>query len=309
MKNRELILLIVGFFVLLFLLSLAGAIASAAPAESEPELPSCKNGFNVTVSNVEDPSVHPDTKVIVRTDCSVLELHDVEAYPGKVTTGYVSGSTITDIIVVAGPDGKHSIDIDVDVVVIEVTPTPTIPPTGTPVPSETPTIPPTGTATNTPPPATGTATVTPPVTGTATASPTPGSTSTPAPTWTPPPLPRENACLRINFDLSGDVAEEGMFVVREWTGRVLAFWFAQKGWTDSDWIRDIDITHDSVWVTVDFYQVSREVYDSRPDTHWSEWLESLGVDPIRMRIVTPAPGTEYGWLGRGMCHALEVGWP
>jgi hypothetical protein len=28
-----------------------------------------------------------------------------------------------------------------------------------------------------------------------------------------------------------------------------------------------------------------------------------------MEIVNPAPGTPYGWLTRGVCHALEVGWP
>ena len=28
-----------------------------------------------------------------------------------------------------------------------------------------------------------------------------------------------------------------------------------------------------------------------------------------MTILNPAPGTTYGWLARGLCHALEVSWP
>ena len=30
---------------------------------------------------------------------------------------------------------------------------------------------------------------------------------------------------------------------------------------------------------------------------------------IRMEMHNPAPGTNYGWMTRGKCHALEVGWP
>ena len=60
-------------------------------------------------------------------------------------------------------------------------------------------------------------------------------------------------------------------------------------WQDSGWIKGIDIAYPSVYVQVLYY--------SGP-----------GADPVVMKIVNPAPGTEYGWLGRGMCHALEVGW-
>jgi hypothetical protein len=28
-----------------------------------------------------------------------------------------------------------------------------------------------------------------------------------------------------------------------------------------------------------------------------------------MRILNPAPGTDMGWIGEGMAHALEVAWP
>jgi hypothetical protein len=28
-----------------------------------------------------------------------------------------------------------------------------------------------------------------------------------------------------------------------------------------------------------------------------------------MKILNPAPGTPYGWMARGVCHAIEVAWP
>jgi hypothetical protein len=34
-----------------------------------------------------------------------------------------------------------------------------------------------------------------------------------------------------------------------------------------------------------------------------------GAGPVEMAIENPAPGTAYGWVARGMCHAVEVGWP
>jgi hypothetical protein len=96
--------------------------------------------------------------------------------------------------------------------------------------------------------------------------------------------------LRINFDVSGDVTRRGLYVVQEVGGRVLASWYADEGWQDSGWITEIDITHPSVYVEVLYYP--------GPDT-----------TPVKMKILNPAPGTEYGWLSRGSCHALEVGWP
>jgi hypothetical protein len=169
-------------------------------------------------------------------------------------------------------------------------------------PLQTPT--PTASASATQPPATPSASPTmvatlPP---TATATPTqpaptatsePGgneSTVTPSPTATATKERRLDACLRINFDISGDEARRGLFVVREVGGRELASWYAEEGWTDSGWIYGIDIPYPSVYVQV-FY-------------HHGD-----GSPPIEMRIVNPAPGTSYGWLSRGQCHALEVGWP
>ncbi len=165
------------------------------------------------------------------------------------------------------------------------TPTPTIDPSVTP--SVTPTDEPGSTVTSTAEP---TETESPPdITATPTTTPTPGFEE-PPPLPTPTKEPRENACLRINFEISGDEALRGLFVVQEVGGRVLASWYAEEGWQDSGWIKDIDITFPSVYVQVLYY--------SGP-----------GADPIVMRILNPAPDSEYGWLGRGMCHALEVGWP
>jgi hypothetical protein len=98
-----------------------------------------------------------------------------------------------------------------------------------------------------------------------------------------------DSCLRINFDMGSGVARRGTFVVKEVGGRVLATWWADEGWTDSGWIRDIDITFPSVYVQVFF-------------------VKGDGTE-IEMVILNPASDTNYGWLARGQCHALEVDWP
>ncbi len=155
-----------------------------------------------------------------------------------------------------------------------------------------------------------TPTATPEFTATPGPSPTPGPSSTPGvpeptstqapPTVTPttgPPTvtatatkkPRLPACFRINFEVSGDEAREGIYEVREVGGRLLYTWYAQEGWQDSGWIYNIDISFEDVYIEV-FY-----VPEDGPK--------------INMRIFNPSPGTPYGWLSRGICHALEVGWP
>lgn len=178
------------------------------------------------------------------------------------------------------------------------TPTATATATGTTTPTteptETPTITPTSDVSPTPT-ATGSPTNTPTTTPTNTPGPTSTATATIAPptpevTATPTQRPRELACLRINFEQGGDVAKRGLYVVQEVGGRKLVEWYAEEGWTDSGWFRDIDITHENVYVIV--------VYYSGPD-----------ADPIVMDIVNPAPGTPYGWLSWGVCHAIEVAWP
>ena len=122
----------------------------------------------------------------------------------------------------------------------------------------------------------------------ATAVPT-GEPTPPPGTPTPPPDP-QLACLRINFEVSGDVAQAGTYEVQEVNGRPLARWTAQAGWQDSGWIRDIEISFEAVYVRV-LYQAPG------------------GAIPVEMAVENPAPGTTYGWVARGMCHAVEVGWP
>ncbi len=134
-----------------------------------------------------------------------------------------------------------------------------------------------------------------PLAVTSTPTPVAGATATPTavpgvtavPTIAPHP---QLACLRINFEVSGDVAQAGTYEVQELNGRPLVSWTAQAGWQDSGWIRNLEISFDAVYVQVIFHPA-----DGSPD--------------VTMAIYNPAPGTEYGWVARGMCHAVEVGWP
>jgi len=96
--------------------------------------------------------------------------------------------------------------------------------------------------------------------------------------------------VRINFDVGGDEAVRGLYIVQEVGGKLLASWYALDGWKDSGWFRDIDITHENVYVKVLYY--------SGPD-----------ATPIEMVIVNPAPDSPYGWMSWGICHAIEVKWP
>ena len=114
-----------------------------------------------------------------------------------------------------------------------------------------------------------------------------------SPTAPPPPTatskPREDSCVRINFEVSGDEAVRGLYIVQETGGKQLASWYALDGWQDSGWFKDIDISHENVYVQV--------VYYPGPDT-----------SPTYLTILNHAPDSEYGWMSWGMCHALEVAW-
>jgi hypothetical protein len=234
-----------------------------------------------------------------------------EAPQGMVSQGSFIAEADGTLKLYAG----DSIGVWVEPCAAVVSPTPTLAPTVTDTITPTPTSLPTETATPTgeatilppvTPSSTGTAVVTPTMTASPTITATPTRplstrvlTATPTPLPTQPALvetptptkePRENACLRINFAVGGDVARRGLYVVQEVGGRVLYSWWAEEGWEDSGWITDIDITFPAVYVQVFYY---------RGD----------GSQPVEMRIVNPAPETTYGWLARGQCHALEVAWP
>ena len=174
------------------------------------------------------------------------------------------------------------------------TPTPTITPTLTMTATATltetaaaPTETPTGTAQAT---ATTTLTPTPSTTPTATLIPLPEpETPTPSPT---PKQPRYPGCFIINFDVAGQTARRGWYWVEEEGGKVLALVMLEEGWQGSDWQNwfQADLAFPGVYVRV-YYS------------------PTLTGDRLLLRILNPAPGREEGWLARGVCHAIEVGWP
>ncbi len=97
--------------------------------------------------------------------------------------------------------------------------------------------------------------------------------------------------VRINFELApGHSAKRGHYSVQLPGGAEVASWYALDGWLDSGWISDLEIKGETELVQVLYYP--------GPDT-----------EPTMMRILNPAPGTDMGWLGKGMAHALEIAWP
>jgi hypothetical protein len=163
------------------------------------------------------------------------------------------------------------------------TPIDTVMPTGSPMPTASPTPTP-----EQPSGVTGTPT--------ATLSPTPEMrmTATPSPTFTPTPdVKTETACARFNLEQGRSPATPlpGRYeMIEVGTGSLLASWWAEAGWVDSGWITEIDLAFPESWVEVYFYPFGNE-------------------PAVKMEIVNPAPGTEYGWLARGMCHSIEIEFP
>ena len=100
----------------------------------------------------------------------------------------------------------------------------------------------------------------------------------------------QGTATRINFEQGEDSAREGLYVVQETGGRIVATWYAEEGWRDSGWLNYLDLSHESVWVNVLYYP--------GPDT-----------EPTTLTIINHAPKKTYGWLTRGIEHALEVEWP
>lgn len=104
------------------------------------------------------------------------------------------------------------------------------------------------------------------------------------------PANPSGTAVRINFEVSGHKALRGLYLLQEPGGDVLASWYALDGWTDSGWFENLDIARETIYVQVLYYP--------GPDTK-----------PTKMKIVNHAPGTEYGWVSRGVAHAIEVAWP
>lgn len=104
-----------------------------------------------------------------------------------------------------------------------------------------------------------------------------------------------DACTRINFlkglDRYYGSPADGTYVISEFNGRGgLASWKARAGDVDSGWIKGIYLSAEEVHVVVTFYPAD-------------------GGLPVVMQIVNPAPDSDYGWLARSMCHAIEVQYP
>lgn len=107
---------------------------------------------------------------------------------------------------------------------------------------------------------------------------------------------KQLACARFNLDL-GRNAHTGAGVAGRYemievsTGSLLASWDADFWWADSGWIEGIELSHpDGSWVEVYFYP------------------EGVTTGQ-KLEIINPAPGTQYGWLAPGMCHAIEIQFP
>jgi hypothetical protein len=98
---------------------------------------------------------------------------------------------------------------------------------------------------------------------------------------------------RIDFEQSEDSALEGWYVVQEVDGKRVAAWYAHDGYRDSGWINDLKISREAVHVRVLYYPPGSDT----------------STEPTVMTIINHAPGEEYGWLARGMEHALEVEFP
>lgn len=116
--------------------------------------------------------------------------------------------------------------------------------------------------------------------------------SRPHPTETPP---QGSVCTRFDFEEGRDAERgshgAGRYEMREvLSNRLVADWYAEDGWLDSGWIENRAISRESVHVSVFFYPAA-------------------GGGPIELEIVNPAPNTIYGWVSRGMCHAVELQFP
>lgn len=108
-----------------------------------------------------------------------------------------------------------------------------------------------------------------------------------------PEVSADKACMRFNFLRGKDAtrgSRGGVFVAFDNTNGALTSWYGAPGATDSGWFNGFNITFEAIHAKVIFYPNS-------------------GTMPVVMKIVNPAPGTSYGWLSRGMCHALEIEYP
>ena len=94
----------------------------------------------------------------------------------------------------------------------------------------------------------------------------------------------------INFELAGHAAKPGHYSVQLPGGAEVASWYMLEGWQDSGWVDDLAIKGETELVQVLYYP-------------------GANAQPTVLKILNPTPGTEMGWMGKGMAHALQVAWP
>ena len=217
---------------------------------------------------------------------------------GMVVNGSFLAPSGGNLVFIAEDSVGAYLDACDEVVTLTPSPTATATETATPTLTPSPTI--TATATVTPTlPLTPTVTITATATLTPTVTPSPTApapsltpqpeeqTATPSPTATAKP-PRLDACFFLNLEIAGDAAKRGWYWIEEEGGRLLALLFLEEGWTGSE-PTETDITFSAVHVRVSY-------------------AETLNGDRRPMVFYNPAPGKDMGWVARGICHALEVGW-
>lgn len=93
-----------------------------------------------------------------------------------------------------------------------------------------------------------------------------------------------------NAATGADVA--GQYALHEVTsGRRLATWDAAASDTISGWLTDLPaVASNGSWVTADFTAAG-------------------AATAVPLEILNPAPNTNYGWVGNGRCHAIELQFP
>lgn len=96
--------------------------------------------------------------------------------------------------------------------------------------------------------------------------------------------------VRINFEVGGEKACKGLYTILDQKGSTVASWWAYPGQTDSGWFQNLTIANDTTAVRVLYYP--------GPNT-----------SPTVMKILNPLPSSSWGWVSRGIAHAIEVAWP
>lgn len=152
------------------------------------------------------------------------------------------------------------------------------------------------TATPTANPGQGTVNATSTTAAVVTPTATESNTATVTPTPDDPVVMENLACARFSFEAgrdSMDGAVAGLFVMADPIQGEVTSWFASDGELESDWINGLPLRFDEIYVQVEFYDLFADEEDP----------------PVMMEIVNPAGGTPYGWLARGVCHAIEIQYP